>query len=98
MTCDSHRPPLQVRVGLAVTPRHGPFDFAQGRLIGGHRTGTNASCCCDTIRDSRIATTSANKTLVDALGMNGLFDCGSRKAAWRSSILLPLLQCSLRDL
>ena len=23
--------------GLALTPRHSPFDFAQGRLIGGYR-------------------------------------------------------------
>src|SRR5256885_6487240 len=38
------------------------------------------------------------QTRVGALGTNGFFDCGSRKAAWRSSILLPLLQCSLRDL
>jgi hypothetical protein len=25
--------------GLAPTPRHSPFDFTQGRLIGGYRTG-----------------------------------------------------------
>ena len=37
-------------------------------------------------------------TRVGALGTNRFFDCGSRKAAWRSSTLLPLLQCSIRDL
>jgi hypothetical protein len=51
----------------------GPFDFApsfaelrrgkQGKLIGGYRTGITASCHCDAIRDSRIAATSANKSL-----------------------------------
>jgi hypothetical protein len=34
----------------------------------------------------------------DTLGTNGFFDGGSRKAAWCSSTLLPLLQCSFRDL
>src|SRR4029077_19404180 len=29
-----------------------------GRLNGGYRTGTNASCCRDAIRESRIVTTS----------------------------------------
>jgi hypothetical protein len=39
-----------------------PFDFApatagkQGKLIGGYRTGINAACYRDVIRDSRIAT------------------------------------------
>jgi hypothetical protein len=38
------------------------------------------------------------QTPVGALGMNDFFNCGSRKAAWRSSTVFPLLQCSLRDL
>jgi hypothetical protein len=33
----------EVATSLAVTPRHSPFDVAQGRLIGGYSTGTNAS-------------------------------------------------------
>ena len=52
----------------------------------------------DAIRDSRIASIPANEPWGRGLGMNGFFDYGSRKAAWRSSTLLPLLQCSLRDL
>jgi len=74
-----------------------PFDFAQGRIIGGYRTGTNAPCYRDAIRDSRIVTTSPTNP-VTGLSTNGFFDCGSGKATWRSSILLPLLQRSLRDL
>ncbi len=45
------------------SPRHSPFDFAQCRLIGGYKNGTSASCYRVAIRDSRIAVTSANKTL-----------------------------------
>src|SRR3954469_743167 len=70
----------------------------QGRLIGGYRTGTNVSCYCDAIRDSRIATDFRQKLPMGALAANGFFDCGSRKSARRSSILLPLLQRSLGDL
>src|SRR5438874_6564183 len=53
------------------------------------------------IRESRIPVF-ANKLVstirVGGLATNGFFDGGSRKAAWRSSILLPLLQRPLRDL
>jgi hypothetical protein len=51
------------------TPRHSPFDFApatagkQDRLIGGYKNDTIASCYRVAIRDSRIAVTSANKTV-----------------------------------
>src|SRR5204862_4259911 len=61
------------------------------------RNGMSRTSYDDAIRDSRIATTSPTNPC-EHLGTNGFFDCGSRKAAWRSSILLPLLQCSLRDL
>jgi hypothetical protein len=53
------------------------------------------------IRESRIPVF-ANKLVstirVGGLATNGFFDGGSRKAAWRSSALLPLLQRSFRDL
>jgi hypothetical protein len=49
------------------------------------------------IRESRIAVF-ANKRVstirVDGLATNGFFDGASRNAAWRSSALFPLLQCS----
>jgi hypothetical protein len=51
----------------------------------------------DTIRDSRIPAF-ANKLVWVVLALKGFFDCSSRKAAWHSSILLPFLQRSLRDL
>src|SRR5437588_376299 len=51
----------------------------------------------DAIRDSRIARSPTNSWGF-VLAPKGFFDCSSRKAAWHSSILLPLLQRSFRDL
>jgi hypothetical protein len=44
----------------------------------------------DAVRDSRIAAF-ANKLVFGGLATNGFFDGGSRKAAWQSSALFPLL-------
>ena len=47
----------------------------------------------------QISPTKSSKQIrVGGLATNGFFDAGSRKAAWRRSTLLPLLQRSFRDL
>jgi hypothetical protein len=70
---------------------------SRGGFIGDCRTAIKAACHRDAIRDSRIITF-RQQTAVGRLGTNDFLDCGSRKTAGRSSTLLPLLQCSLRDL
>src|SRR5206468_11983885 len=82
----------------SLPPSHDFGVASRAASLAGTRLAPTARAISDAIRDSRIATTSAQQTPAGALGTNGFFDCCSRKAAWRSSTLLPLLQCSLRDL
>ena len=60
----------------------GPFDFAQGKLIGGYRTGINAACYRDAIRDSRIASFVARIRFPS--GISNSLKVAVVSAGWRS--------------